>query len=97
MEPIIDKDAIYLAPGIYRPSIDMYVPHDRYIASEEDMLMKGEHFLVSKHVQKIGSQRPYQYYSIKRLGFSLHHLIKSYETKRWNTVAQILTRVGEGF
>lgn len=97
LEPMIDADTIYIEPGIYKPVVDMYVPHNNHISSEEDMWKRNEHFIVSKHVEKIGLQQPYQYYAIKKLGPSKHFLIKSYETNRWNVIAYMLERTGLGF
>lgn len=93
--PMMDADTIYIEPGIYKPIADIYVPHsNNYMATEDDKWMRDEHFLVSKVVETIGSQPPYQYYTIKKLGPSKHLLIKSYETDRWNAIGQLIEKMG---
>ena len=87
-----DLEFLYLEPGIYQPNIDIYKPHNQAMATEDDKLKKSEYFIVNRHDVQIG-KTPYKYYSVKRLGPTKHHLIRSYEVERWNIAAQILKKV----
>jgi hypothetical protein len=91
--PVMEIDATYLEPGIYRSIVDMYMPHHNDYIDAASKCRINECFVVSKHIEKIGTQQPYQYYAIKRLKGSEHYLVKSYETKRWNSIAPFMEKM----
>lgn len=77
----IDGITIYLPAGHYvlrKPWANPYVPLG--------FLPAQTSFIVERHVDKIGNQLAYEYYSI-RLARNNKHIVKSYHGTAWNLLA----------
>lgn len=76
--------AIYLKPGLYELAIDLdnaYVPSGIWFA--------GTRFVVERHVEKIGDQVPYEYFTA-RLANVHKTLLTTYRAAQWNILATML-------
>lgn len=70
--------AIYLAPGCY----ELYESYPcQYV--KRGYWLPNTQFLIKRHLEKIGSQNEYEYFSVRRVGSKIC-LMKSYQVEQWN-------------
>ncbi len=70
--------AIYLAPGCY----ELYEAYPcQYV--RRGYWLPNTQFLIKRHLEKIGSQSEYEYFSIRCVDSKVC-LMKSYQIEQWN-------------